>query len=152
MRPAVAMWNRCALGPSILQSQCALMRIISVHPWCASREWAFHRFRLEPKLEVFSIRIEVDYGRGTTCSILRWIAVGVALHVALRALILFKNKITLPRTPGQLTMMHSSVRYIQSRWKLTSQCTMGVTMSRTTTIVPSTGVQSPEQLTNTSGK
>ena len=34
------------------------------------------------------MRIEVDYsGRGTTRSLLMWIAVGVALHVALRALV-----------------------------------------------------------------
>ena len=34
------------------------------------------------------MRIEVDYsGRGTTRSVLKWIAVGVALHVAPRALV-----------------------------------------------------------------
>ena len=34
------------------------------------------------------MRIEVDYsGRGTTRSVLKWIAAGVALHVALRALV-----------------------------------------------------------------
>ena len=32
--------------------------------------------------------IEVDYSEpGATCSVLRWISVGVALHVALRALV-----------------------------------------------------------------
>ena len=46
--------------------------------------------RLNPLPEVVSMRIDVDYsGRGTTCSILKWIAVGVALHVALRALVFF---------------------------------------------------------------
>ena len=34
------------------------------------------------------MRIEVDYsGRGTTRSVLKWMAVGIALHVAPRALV-----------------------------------------------------------------
>ena len=37
-----------------------------------------------------SMHIEVDYsGRGATCSVLKWIAFGVALHVALHVLVVF---------------------------------------------------------------
>ena len=40
------------------------------------------------------MRIELDYGgRGTTRSVLKWIAVGVVLHVALRALVFCENKV-----------------------------------------------------------
>ena len=36
------------------------------------------------------MHIEVDYnGSGSTRSVLKWIAVGVALHMALRALVFF---------------------------------------------------------------
>ena len=36
------------------------------------------------------MRLEVDYsGRGTTCSVLKWIVVGVVLHVALLVLVFF---------------------------------------------------------------
>ena len=43
---------------------------------------------INPLPEVVSMRIEADYsGRGTTRSILKWIAVGMALHVALWALV-----------------------------------------------------------------
>ena len=56
----------------------------------ASRECALNRFRFNPLPEVVSMRIEVNYsGRGTTRSVLKWIAVGVALHVALHVLVLF---------------------------------------------------------------
>ena len=51
-------------------------------------------FKLNPLPEVVSMRIEVDYsGRGTTRSVLKWIAVGEALHVSPHALVFCEDKV-----------------------------------------------------------
>ena len=62
----------------------------------ASRECALNWFKLNPLPEVVSMRIEVDYsGRGATRSVMKWIAVGVALHVALCELVFCGDKVVL---------------------------------------------------------
>ena len=47
------------------------------------------------------MRIEVDYsGRGTTRSVLKWIAVGVTLHVALHALVFCEDEAVVKLSRG----------------------------------------------------
>ena len=56
----------------------------------------WHRFWLNPLPEVVSMCIKEDYsGHGTTHSVLKWIGVGDALHVALRALIFLWRQLLL---------------------------------------------------------